>query len=129
MSRLCWRWWRRNKNKSLDTAELSSKQFEGGDRRHLLQALSAMVGSGALAVMSQPAEATDSSDLPPPKRVLIGRDEVGTAVFKSFDVTPKVVAIDANPGLTFYDLYMSDGVPRVTGLERDAMLKGTRAFP
>ncbi len=56
MSRLSWRWWRRNKNKSLDDAELSSKRFEGGDRRHLLRALSAMVGGGALAVMSQPAE-------------------------------------------------------------------------
>src|SRR3954454_25398413 len=98
MNRLCWRWWPRNKNKSLGNAKLSSKQFEGGDRRHLLQALSAMVGSGALAVMSQPAEATDSSDLP-------RRDEVGKSVFKSFDVTPNVVAIDANPGLTFYELY------------------------
>jgi mannose-6-phosphate isomerase-like protein (cupin superfamily) len=136
MSRLSWRWWPRNKNKSLDDAELSSKRFEGGDRRHLLQALSAMVGSGALAVMSQPAEARDSSDLPPPKRVLTGRDEAGKSVFKSFDVTPKVVAIDANPGLTFYELYMTDyelymteGVPRLTGLEPDPMLQGTKAFP
>ncbi|HEX9587612.1 MAG TPA: cupin domain-containing protein [Bradyrhizobium sp.] len=129
MSRLSWRWWPRNKNKSLDDAELSSKRFEGGDRRHLLQALSAMVGGGALAVMSQPAEARDSSDLPPPKRVLTGRDEAGKSVFKSFDVTPKVVAIDANPGLTFYELYMTEGVPRLTGLEPDPMLKGTKAFP
>jgi mannose-6-phosphate isomerase-like protein (cupin superfamily) len=129
MSRLCWRWRPRNNNKPSGNAELSSKQFEGGDRRHLLQALSAMVGSGALAVMSQPAEATDSSDLPPPKRVLTGRDEVGKSVFKSFDVTPKVVAIDANPGLTFYELYMTDGVPGLTGLEPDPMLGGTKAFP
>jgi hypothetical protein len=35
-----------------DEAELSSKRFEGGDRRHLLQAVSAMVGGAALAVMS-----------------------------------------------------------------------------
>jgi quercetin dioxygenase-like cupin family protein len=129
MSRLAWRWWPRNKNKSLDDAELSSKRFEGGDRRHLLQALPAMIGGGALAVMSQPAEAGDSSDLPPPKRVLTGRDEAGKSVFKSFDVTPKVVAIDANPGLTFYELYMTEGVPRLTGLEPDPMLKGTKAFP
>ena len=65
MGGLSWCWWPRNKNKSLDDAELS-KRFEGGDRRHLLQALSAMVGGGALAVMSQSAEARDSSDLPPP---------------------------------------------------------------
>ena len=128
MSRLSWRWWPRNKNKSLDDAELC-KRFEGGDRRHLLQALSAMVGGGALAVMSQSAEARDSSDLPPPKRVLTGRDEAGKSVFKSFDVTPKVVEIDANPGLTFYELYMTEGVPRLTGLEPDPMLKGTKDFP
>jgi hypothetical protein len=126
MGGLSWCWWPRNKNKSLDDAELS-KRFEGGDRRHLLQALSAMVGGGALAVMSQSAEARDSSDLPPPKRVLTGRDEAGKSVFKSFDVTPKVVAIDANPGLTFYELYMTEGVPRLTGLEPDPMLEGTNA--
>ena len=128
MGGLSWCWWPRNKNKSLDDAELS-KRFEGGDRRHLLQALSAMVGGGALAVMSQSAEARDSSDLPPPKRVLTGRDEAGKSVFKSFDVTPKTVTIDANPGLTFYELYMTEGVPRLTGLEPDPMLKGTKAFP
>src|SRR6266853_6463912 len=128
MGGLSWCWWPRNKNKSLDNAELS-KRFEGGDRRHLLQALSAMAGSGALAVMSQAAEAKDSSDLPPPKRALTGRDEAGKSVFKSFDVTPKVVEIDSNPGLTFYELYMTEGVPRLAGLEADPMLKGTKAFP
>jgi hypothetical protein len=30
----------------------------------------------------------DSRDLPPPKRVLTGRDEAGKSVFKSIDVTP-----------------------------------------
>ncbi|MEA2911356.1 MAG: hypothetical protein QOJ15_3437, partial [Bradyrhizobium sp.] len=53
MSRLSRRWWPRNKNRPLDDAELSPKRFEGGDRRHLLQALSALAGGGALAVMSQ----------------------------------------------------------------------------
>jgi hypothetical protein len=124
-----WRWWPRRKSKSLDDAELSSKRFEGGDRRHLLQALSAMAGGGALTAMSQPAEAKDSSDLPPPKRALTGRNEAGKSVFKSFDVTSKVVEIDANPGLTFYELYMTEGVPQLTGLEPDPMLKGTIAFP
>ena len=129
MNRFSWRWWPQNKNKSPDNAELSSNGFDGGDRRQLLQALSAMAGGGALAAMSQPAEAKDSSDLPPPKRALTGRDEAGKSVFKSFDVTSKVVEIDSNPGLTFYELYMTEGAPRLTGLEADPMLKGTKDFP
>ena len=54
--RFSWRWWPRGKNKSADDAELSDGRFEGGDRRQLLQALSALAGGGALAAMSQPAE-------------------------------------------------------------------------
>lgn len=126
---LSWRWWPRGKSKSADDAELSFEQFQGGDRRQVLQALSAVVGGGALAAMSQPAEAKDSSELPAPKRALTGRDEAGKSVFKSFDVTSKVVEIDSNPGLTFYELYMTEGVPALTGLEPDPMLKGTKAFP
>ncbi len=129
MRRFSWRWWPRDKNKSLHEAELSSRQFGGGDRRQLLQGLSAMATGSALAAMSQPAEAKDSSDLPPPRRALTGRDEAGKSVFKCFDVTPKLVEIDANPGLTFYELYMTEGMPGLTGLEPDPMLKGTKAFP
>jgi Cupin domain len=129
MSGSSWRWWRRNKKRSLDKAEPSSRRLESGDRRQLLQALSAMIGGSALAVMPQPAAAQGPSDLPPPRRALTGRDEAGKSVFKSFDVTPKVVTIDANPGLTFYELYMTEGVPRLTGLEPDPMLTGTKAFP
>ncbi len=128
MSRFAWRWWSRNR-KSPDDKGLASEQFEGRNRRHLLQALSALAGSGALATMSRPAAAKDSSDLPPPKRALTGRDDAGKSVFKSFDVTPKVVEIDSNPGLTFYELYMTEDVPRLTGLEPDPMLAGTKAFP
>src|SRR5882757_4613520 len=127
--RLSLRWWPRGKNKSVDDAKLSFEQFQGGDRRQLLQALSAMVGGGALAAMSPPAEAKDASELPPPKRALTGRDEAGKSVFKSFDVTSKVVEIDSSPGLTFYELYMTEGVPDLTGLEPDPMLKGTKDFP
>jgi len=129
MSRLSWRWWSRNKSKSLGEAERSSEKFEGADRRQLLQVFSAIAGSGALAVMSQPAEAKDASELPPPKRALTGRDAAGKSVFKSFDVTSKVVELDSNPGLTFYELYMTEGVPQLTGLEPDPMLKGTIGFP
>jgi len=123
-----WRWLR-GKNKSADDARLSFEPFDGGDRRQVLQALSAVVGGGALAAISHPAEAKDSSELSPPKRALTGRDEAGKSVFKSFDVTSKVVEIDSNPGLTFYELYMTEGVPALTGLEPDPMLAGTKAFP
>lgn len=125
MSMLSWRWWPRKKTRSPHTPE----QLEGRDRRHLLQALSAMAGGGALAAMSRPAEAKDLSDLPPPKRVVTGRDAAGKSVFKSVDVTSKVVEIDSNPGLTFYETYITEGVPQLTGLEPDPMLKGTVAFP
>ena len=129
MSRFSWRWWPRNKNKSRDDAELSSKRFEGGDRRR----------SAPGAIRDQPAAAQPwrrcheppkrrRGDLPPPKRALTGRDEAGSRC-SSPEVTPRVVAIDANPGLTFYELYMTEGVPRLTGLEPDPMLKGTKAFP
>jgi hypothetical protein len=124
-----WRWWPRGNNKSADDAELSFEQFQGGDRRQLLQALSVMATGSALAAMSQPAEAKDASELPPPKRAMTGRDEAGKSVFKSFDVTPMVAEIDSSPGLTFYELYMTEGVPGLTGLEPDPMLKGTKDFP
>lgn len=129
MSRLPWRWWSRNKSTSPDDAALASERFEGGDRRQLLQVLSAIAGSGALAVVPHSAAAKDASELPPPKRALTGRDEAGKSVFKSFDVTSKVVELDSNPGLTFYELYRTEGVPQLTGLEPDPMLKGTIGFP
>jgi len=127
--RFFWRGWPWRKHKSPDRAQHAPERFEGGDRRHLLQALSAIAGGGALAAMSRPAEARDASDLPPPRRALTGRDEAGKSVFKSFDVTPKVVEIDANPGLTFYELYITEDVPGLTGLEPDPMLRGTKGFP
>ena len=131
MSRFSWRWWPSRKTCSPSNAEAAHapKRFEGTDRRHLLQALSAIAGGGALAALPQNLDAKDASDLPPPKRVLTGRDDGGKSVFKSLDVTSKVVEIDANPGLTFCELYMTEGVPQLTGLEPDPMLKGTKAFP
>ena len=99
-ARSSWRWWSRSKNKSAYDAELSRlDDLTDGDRRQLLQALSALAGGGALAAMSQPADAEDLSELPPPKRALTGRDEAGKSVFKAYDVTSKVVDIDSNPGL------------------------------
>lgn len=129
MGRLAWRWWSRNKDVSSNDTGRVSQRSEGDDRRHLLKTLTALAGGGALAAMSDPVAAKDSSDLPPPKRALTGRNEAGKSVFKSFDVTSKVVEIDSNPGLTFYELYMTEGMPQLTGLEPDPMLKGTKAFP
>lgn len=131
ISSFLWRVWQRYKKntRDLDGAEPSAEHFDDRHRRHMLQALSALVAGGALGGMSHPAAAKDSSDLPAPKRALTGRDETGKSVFKSFDVTSKVVEIDANPGLTFYELYMTEGVPELTGREPDPMLKGTKAFP
>ena len=126
---LSWPWWPRSKNKSAGDAGLSSKHPDDGDRRQLLQAFSAIVGGSALAAMSQPTEAKDASKLPPPKRALTGRNEAGKSVFKSFDVTTTVVEIDSNPGLTFYEVYRTEGVPALTGLEPDPMLNGTKGFP
>src|ERR1700754_2302249 len=129
MSRFCRRWWPRSRNKSARDAPLPSKQSGSADRRQLLQALSALAGSGALGAMPQAAQAKDASELPPPKRAMTGRNEAGKSVLKSFDVTSKVVEIDSNPGLTFYELYITEGVPQLTGLEPDPMLQGTKAFP
>jgi hypothetical protein len=95
----------------------------------LLRGLSAMISGSAFAAMVRPAAAKDASDLPPPKRALTGRDAAGKSVFKSFDVTSKVVEIDASPGLTFYELYRTEGVPELSGQEPDPMLQGTKAFP
>ncbi len=120
----------RQKNNQLgDNAASGARPSQGTDRRHLLRSLFALLGGGTLTAMGRPAEAKDSSDLPPPRRALTGRDATGKSVFKSFDVTPKVVEIDSNPGLTFYELYMTEGVPKLTGLEADPMLAGTKAFP
>jgi Cupin domain len=96
------------------------------DRRQALAALSAVAG-GALSALPQGAVAQDSPATP--KRALTGRDANGKSVFKSFEVTSKVVNIDSNPGLTFYENYITEGVPQLTGLEADPMLKGTRDFP
>lgn len=128
MNMLFWRWWPRKKSGSLDDAE-SSERSEAGARRDPVQVLSGGARQARPASMPQPAEVRDSGDLPPPRRVLTGRDETGRSVFKSLDITPKVVEIDANPGLTFYELYMTDEVPRLTGLEPDPMHERTKAFP
>lgn len=129
MDWLPWRWRSKTSEKSSPAEPPPREQFQGEDRRHLLQAFSALASGSAFAAMTQPTAAKDSSDLPPPKRALTGRDDAGKSVFKSFDITPKVVEIDSNPGLKFYELYITEAIPQLTGLEPDPMLKGTIGFP
>lgn len=102
MSRPSWRWWSRNKNESLNNGEFPSERSKGGDRHNLLRALPALVVGGD----SHPAKARDSSDLPPLKRAMTGRDEPGKSMFESLDTISKVAEIDSHPGLTFYVFYM-----------------------
>jgi hypothetical protein len=100
MSKFSWRWLSRQKPKPSNAGSLNAAQgterFAGSDRRQLLQALSVdrrwrRFGRAAAKL----AMAKDASELPSPKRVVTGRDEAGKSVFKSFDVTSKVVEIDA----------------------------------
>lgn len=96
------------------------------ERRRALKVFSVAAGSAALApgAMAQGTEAQST-----PRRALTGRDAAGKSVFKSFEVTPQVIPIDANPGLAFYELYATEGVPRLSGTEPDPMLQKTKAFP
>ncbi len=92
MGRLSWLWWPRKKNKSSD--EIGTLVRPASSAR----GFSAMAGGGALAVMSQPAAAQTQAICHLPKRALTGRDAAGKSVFKSFDVTPKVVEIGLQSG-------------------------------
>jgi mannose-6-phosphate isomerase-like protein (cupin superfamily) len=64
-----------------------------------------------------------------PRRAVTGRDAAGKSVFKSFDVSPNVVEIASNPGLTFYELYSTEGIPSLTGQEPDPASQKPKAFP
>ena len=89
----------------------------------------AVLATGMAKLSSPEAKAIDVSSRPVPRRVLTGRSPSGKSVFQSFDVTPQVVHIDSNPGLTFYELYATEGVPGLTGKEPDPMLRKTQDFP
>jgi len=104
-------------------------ESEDANRRELLQWFS--VAAGAALAATPAAGASDPQDVstPVPRRALTGRDAAGKSVFKSFDVTPNVVEIDSNPGLTFYELYSTEATPQLTGQEADPMLQKTKAFP
>jgi mannose-6-phosphate isomerase-like protein (cupin superfamily) len=98
------------------------------NRRRLLYWFSAAAAALAAGRTSEAAEPGEVSS-PVPRRALTGRDADGKSVVKSFDVTPNVVRIESNPGLTFYELYSIEGTPTLTGREPDPMLQKTKAFP
>ena len=112
-----------------DTAEISQfrRLFIGGMVANGVQF--GAVASGLAQVLSPEASAADAEAPPVPKRVLTGRDASGRSVFRASGVTPQVVRIDSNPGLTFYELYATEGVPALTGQEPDPMLEKTKDFP
>jgi len=109
--------------------EHRSQDAMRAERRRALRALSVVAGGSAIGCGAAAQTPDAPAAPPPPRRALTGRDAAGKSVFKSFDVTPQVIHIDANPGLTFYELYATEGVPRLTGTEPDPMLRKTRAFP
>ena len=112
----------------LQDSTSQSHDFVDHDRRHLLSALTSIAGVSVIGASATTAQA-QSDSIPIPRRALTGRDESGKSVFKSFDVTPQVVRFDSRPGLTFYELYATDGMPKVTGQEPDPMLTRKGSFP
>ncbi len=94
-------------------------------RRQLL-ALSIAASAGLMLDQSATAAETPPSA---PRRALTGRDESGKSVFKSFDVTPQVVTFDSRPGVVYYETYITEGIPSVTGHEPDPMLTRKGSFP
>ena len=86
------------------------------ERRRALHVFSVLAGTAAVGSGTAAQAADTPAPLPPPRRALTGRDAAGKSVFKSFDVTPQVIPIDANPGLTFYELYATEGVPQTPGM-------------
>ena len=98
------------------------------DRRELLAALTVVAGGSAVSLLSAAAQA-QPDNAPLPRRAVTGRDVSGKSIFKSFDVTPQAVTFKSRPGLAFYELYSTDGVPRITGQEPDPMLTKKGSFP
>jgi mannose-6-phosphate isomerase-like protein (cupin superfamily) len=118
------------------------ERMRPGDRQEIAQFRRLFLGSmmangvqfGAVAVgltqVSSPEAAmADANSQPVPQRFLTGRDATGKSVFKAAGITPQVIRIDSNPGLTFYELYATDGVPPLSGREADPMLRKTQDFP
>jgi mannose-6-phosphate isomerase-like protein (cupin superfamily) len=110
------------------TTNGEARRVDDEERRRLLALLSIGGLAGALG-MSTAAAAVEEGPMKVPSRALTGRDGAGKSVFKSFDVTPQVVRFDSRPGLMFYEVYATEGVPQVTGQEPDPMLTKKGSFP
>jgi hypothetical protein len=70
---------------------------------------------------AQDSASSARASLPTLKRVLTGRDETGKSVFKSVDVTPRLIAFESRPVGVWMN-YVTKGVPALTGHEPDPML-------
>jgi hypothetical protein len=105
---------------ALPDVELTDDQ-----RRRLL----ALLPTAAAALMLRGEKAAADPADSPPRRALTGRDEAGSSVFKSFAVTPQVVNFESRPGLAFYELYATAGVPALDGHEPDPILTRRSSFP
>src|SRR4030095_6971805 len=81
------------------------------NRREVLSALSVAVAGSAMAIFPNFTQAQEASYTP--RRALTGRDEANKSVFKSFDITPQALRFESTPGLVFYELYATEGVPEV----------------
>jgi hypothetical protein len=88
--------------------------LEDKERRQLLTLLSVSAGAGALVLTPQDTVA-ETENFPIPRRALTGRDDADKSVFKSFDLTSQVVTFDSRPGVAYYEMYATDGIPHVTG--------------
>jgi hypothetical protein len=99
------------------------------NRREVLSALSVAVAGSAMAIFPNFTQAQSEPSYTP-RRALTGRDEANKSVFKSFDITPQALRFESTPGLVFYELYATEGVPEVSGHEPDPMLtKKKDSFP
>ncbi|MEY4768508.1 MAG: hypothetical protein RL637_1147 [Pseudomonadota bacterium] len=97
-------------------------------RRQLLALSSAFAGIAALGFSTSAATA-EVKKPPVPRRIVTGRDDSGKSVFKSVDVTPRVITFESRPDAAFYELYATSGVPQLTGKEPDPMLTNKGGFP
>lgn len=98
------------------------------NRRHMLTLFSLAAGATAVAAGSADSFA-DTPEFPIPRRALTGRDDGGKSVFKSFDTSPQVVTFESRPGVAYYEMYVTEGIPGVTGHEPDPMLTKKGSFP
>lgn len=115
--------------------EMSSTQnadatlLEDAERRRLLALMSVTGIAGAFGVSSSSSTAAEEGPMPVPRRALTGRDESGKSIFRSFDVTPRVVTFESRAGLVFWEIYSTEGSPALTGREPDPMATTVSAFP